>query len=136
MLYTYKDNVYELMNNGQMKDSSTREWVEAVFYRSVNTGKIYAREKIEFEKLFKPYEHIPYHIQALSKLYPVLDTEGNISKGEIRKFKFTDSDRGRMEKGKRVVSMEFIDNEDYDAIWIHVSNDYFKMIGLWPSPHC
>jgi hypothetical protein len=133
MLYTYKHNTYKVIRTVKIKNQYNRNWDDGVLYESLVTGEAYAREAKEFFNLFKEKEKIPFHIQAISKVYPVLSTEGNLAKGEIRKFQFVESQRGRTEIGKRVTTMEIINNQDYGAIWVHVGNDYFKMIGIWPE---
>ncbi len=72
-------------------------------------------------------EKIPLYVQLLSKLLPVLKSEGNVSKGEIVKFKFTESQRNTHGFGDQVVGCE----GGYDYIARHISNDYFKMVGKW-----
>lgn len=135
-MYTYKGTYYRVLAEVKMKHPITREWVDGILYTNKNKPELFVREKNEFYNLFKEAEKIPYHVQAIAKLYSVLKTEGNLAEGEIRKFKFVSSSKGTIAIGKQVLAMEFVNNKDYDAIWIHVGNDYFKMIGLWPSPHC
>jgi hypothetical protein len=129
-MYTYKGKNYEIHSEGKMKDRVSREWIDCVFYTS-STGETYARERREFYELFKLVEKAPYHIQAIAKLYPILVSDGNIATGEIRKFRFVESQRGTHSIGNRVVATENYGRHHYDAIWVHVGNDYFKMIGLW-----
>jgi hypothetical protein len=131
-MYTYKGKNYEIFNEGKMKNPQTREWVDCIIYmpRERDTT-LYVREKSEFLNRFKEVEKIPYHIQVMGKLYNISKTEGNISTGEIRKFHFVESDKGIHKTGDQVASMERIDNKDYDAIWVHLAQDYFKMIALF-----
>lgn len=136
-MYTYKGNQYNLRGEIiPIKNPVTREWFDAIIYRSMKDGKSYGREKSEFFNLFKPVDKVPFHVQAISKIYPVLKTEGNLAMGEIRKFLFVESQKGQFPIGRRINSTEFIANEDYDAIWIHVGGDYFKLIGLWEARTC
>lgn len=133
MLYTYKNNSYKAIRTVKIKNQYNRNWDDGILYESTITGGVYVRESKEFFHLFKEKEKIPFHIQAIAKVYSVLSTEGNLSKGEIRKFQFVESQKGRTEIGKRVTTTETINNQDYGAIWVHVGNDYFKMIGIWPD---
>lgn len=132
-MYTYKGQKYEIFKEGRMKNPTSRIWEDAIIYISDKDGTLYVREKTEFYNLFKPIEKVPYHIEIMGVFVKVLSTEGNLSTGEIRKFHFAECSKGTFSFGKQVLAMEFIDNEDYDAIWIHIANDYFKMIGLWKS---
>lgn len=133
MFYTYKNNTYQVVNIGKMKHPETRQWVEAVFYRSILTQEMFAREAKEFFSKFTKKPNAPYHIQAIGKFYPILKTEGNIANGEIKHFNFVDSCKGTHRTGQRVVGTERIGDKSYDAIWVHLAQDYFKLIGLWPE---
>lgn len=135
-MYTYKGNNYEVFKETKMKNSITGVWEDAVIYMAQKDGKLYVRHKNEFYNKFKEVTKVPYHIQVMGVFVKVLSTEGNLATGEIRKFHFVESQKGSHKYGDQVTAMEFIDNEDYDALWIHIANDYFKMIGLWPSSHC
>jgi hypothetical protein len=77
-------------------------------------------------------ETIPFHIRVIGKLFSILDTEGNEAVGEIQKFHFVPSQRNSTNVGKRVIGMREIDGRQLDAIWVHIGNDYFKNVGLWP----
>lgn len=72
---------------------------------------------------------IPLYVKILSKLIPILKTEGNLSKGEIKKFNFVEGQRNQYGFNKQVISFE----DSYDWIWRHISDDYFKCIGKWPE---
>ena len=76
-------------------------------------------------------EKIPFHIQVIGKFYSILNVEGNEAVGEIYKFRFVESQRNTTDVGKRVVGMREIDGHQFDAIWVHLGNDYFKNVGLW-----
>jgi hypothetical protein len=132
-MYTYNGHNYKLLeDNIQIKNSTTREWEDAVYYQSLEDGKKYGKNRKEFFENYRFVEdNIPYHIQAIGKIFSLIRSKDNISKGEIRKFNFVESCRNQHGIGKRVLSMERIDNNDYDAIWVGLGNDYFKMIGLW-----
>lgn len=72
---------------------------------------------------------IPLYVQILGKLIPILKTEGNLSKGEITKFHFVESQKNQYGFGKQVVGSE----DGYDFIYRHISDDYFKCIGKVPE---
>jgi hypothetical protein len=72
---------------------------------------------------------IPIQVQIIARFFYVLyDIEDNESVGEIRKFNFVESQKNTHEIGKRVVSSEYVGDQYYDFIWIHVGHDYFKCI--------
>jgi len=52
-LYEYKGIAYRVVYFTEMKCPHTGEWYEAVLYQIANSGKIYCREKKDFEKKFK-----------------------------------------------------------------------------------
>lgn len=141
-MYIYKGKLYNFVKNAKMKSPITRSWIDAVIYESNDTGETYVRAKSEFHKRFQDVnvvantiitKNTPFHIETIAKLYPILKSELNVATGEIRKFNFVESCRGKTDIGKRVTSTERINNKDYGAIWVHVGNDYFKLIGLWPD---
>lgn len=49
------DGIYRIMDFCRMKNTSTREWVDAVIYRNVRTYEMYVREKSDFVLKFKVY---------------------------------------------------------------------------------
>ncbi len=55
--YTYKNNTYLVIDEGSMKDPSTREWKDCVIYSPVVDGVIssvkYIRDKKEFIERFE-----------------------------------------------------------------------------------
>jgi len=64
--------------------------------------------------------HIPYHIEELAKLYPVVHTVPyNKSTGEIKHFSLS--------YNPCRVGQALILNHDRE-IWIHLGKDYFKNI--------
>jgi len=72
---------------------------------------------------------IPYHIQAVAKLYPVLShIEDNEATGNIEKFNFVESCKGESRIGQQVLSSGYEGDQWYDYIWVHVGQDYFKCI--------
>lgn len=79
---------------------------------------------------------IPLYVRILAKLIPVLkyekNEEENLSKGEIKKFNFTEGSKNKYGFNKQVLSFE----DGYDWIWRHISDDYFKCIGKWPERSC
>lgn len=52
-IYTYKEHEYLFLSTCMMKNESTREWVEGVIYRSMNSTKVWVRNKAEFYRKFK-----------------------------------------------------------------------------------
>lgn len=61
---------------------------------------------------------IPCHIQAVARLYPVLETlVGNKAKGEVKRFELTDN---KLRVGQALFK------KNNTEIWIHLGNDYFK----------
>jgi hypothetical protein len=137
-MYKYKGNEYEVFKQVKMKNPETREWDDAIIYMD-RKGDLYVRERNDFLNKFKEVEEIPYHIKVMAKMFPIIKREGsdepNLSIGEIKKFKIAGQNE-TIKMGHRVNSLEIIDNEDYGAIWVHVGNNYFKMIGLWPERTC
>jgi len=75
---------------------------------------------------------IPFHIQIVAKLYPVLKTEDNLAIGEISKFNYVESQQNTHKIGDRVIGSE----NDFEMIWVHVGDDYFKCIGKWYERIC
>lgn len=45
-------NSYLVIEEGEMKDPSTREWLKSVVYKSLETGNIYTRELNDFLNKF------------------------------------------------------------------------------------
>ena len=45
-------NSYLVLEEGEMKDPSTREWLKSVVYKSLETGNIYTRELNDFLNIF------------------------------------------------------------------------------------
>lgn len=83
-------------------------------------------------KLFKKKDinGIPWHIVAMGKLIKVLDSEGNVAKGEIEKFNFCESDRNK----PRPFNQQLVGTErGYHWIWRYIADDYFKVVGKWPE---
>lgn len=70
---------------------------------------------------------IPLYVRLLAKLIPILDSEGNMSTGEIEKFDFVESCKNRHKFNDQVVGSK----DGYDYIARHISDDYFKIIGKW-----
>lgn len=53
-VFTYKDKMYKVLNDDTLfKHPETREWVGAIYYEQIESGKKFVREKEEFYKLFK-----------------------------------------------------------------------------------
>lgn len=48
------DGIYEIMGFCRMKDPTTREWVDGIIYRNIETFEVFVREKTDFEDKFKP----------------------------------------------------------------------------------
>jgi hypothetical protein len=53
MKYTYKSKDYYIVEEAEMKNPQTREWEECIIYISLESGRRYVRNKVEFYKLFK-----------------------------------------------------------------------------------
>lgn len=56
MIYSYKNNLYNMIGTGKMKDPVTRLWLDSVVYRpiiSVSSNRLYTRESKDFFKKFK-----------------------------------------------------------------------------------
>lgn len=47
------DGIYRIMEFCRMKNPTTREWVDGVIYANNETGKLFVREKTDFEDKFK-----------------------------------------------------------------------------------
>ncbi len=43
---------YLVLEEGELKDPTTRSWLKCVIYKSVKTGNVYSREKEDFLKKF------------------------------------------------------------------------------------
>lgn len=88
------------------------------------------------EKLSKQGD-IPIWIQFMSLFYPVTNyvkeygEDGkstiNESKGEIFKFNFANSYDYGMPIGKQVVGLSWDAKGEYDAIWRHLGQGWFKL---------
>jgi hypothetical protein len=81
---------------------------------------------------------IPIQIQFMSLFYPIIDYSKmsgedyvkdiyNESKGEIFKFNLTGCDKGKTRIGEQLVGRSYDSKGDYDAIWIHLGSDWFKL---------
>lgn len=70
---------------------------------------------------------IPNYIKILALTIPILKwkNEENLSRGEIKKFNFVESDKNKHKFNDQICSFE----DDYSWIWRHIVNDYFKCIG-------
>lgn len=74
-------------------------------------------------------EAIPPKVKRTADIYPILyHIPGNVAAGEIKKFNFIDSCRNRTDIGKQILSQEYDPNREWDCIWIHVGEDFFKLI--------
>lgn len=53
-IYIFKEtgNEYLILEEGELKDPSTRIWIPSVTYKSVDTGKVYTREMTDFLNKF------------------------------------------------------------------------------------
>ena len=61
LVYRFKKNgsKYRVVETeGMMKDPEKRDWRECVIYRSLDTNKLYVREKSDFEKKFEVCEEV------------------------------------------------------------------------------
>lgn len=59
MYYKYKNDEYIVLNNEiKFKHPQTREWVDAVLYKSLSTGEEYVRELEEFYSLFAEFDRV------------------------------------------------------------------------------
>lgn len=79
-------------------------------------------------------EDVPLIIKVMAipiKIIPTKD-EPNLAIGEIKKFKFVESQRNQHKYGQQVTDSE----DGYGGIWIHIKNDWFKQIGKWPERTC
>lgn len=79
---------------------------------------------------------VPYHIRFMGAFFNLVKSENNLATGEIRKFNFVEGQRNTHRAGDRVTSMEIINGKDHGAIWVHLADDYFKMISLWVERTC
>lgn len=75
---------------------------------------------------------IPLYIRILAKFIPLLKWDINLAVGEIRKFNFVKSQKNKHSFNEQVIGFE----EDFDLIWRHIANDWFKNIGKSPSRSC
>jgi hypothetical protein len=68
---------------------------------------------------------VPFHIKELAKCYPILHTvAGNKAVGEIKVFQFNPG----KENEKRVGQAHILNKGRYAETWIHLGNDYFKLV--------
>lgn len=74
---------------------------------------------------------IPFHIQMIAKFYSLSKLDGNLAKGEIEKFNFHISQRNTHKIGDRTTSIISENGNDYNCSWVHVGNDYFKLIAKY-----
>ena len=59
LVYRFKKtgNLYQVLESElEMKDPKMRDWKEAVLYKSLDTNKIYVREKSDFKRKFEVWE--------------------------------------------------------------------------------
>ena len=54
--YTYKEKLYYIESNCELKNPQTREWQKATVYISLETSNRYVRLTEEFNRLFKLVE--------------------------------------------------------------------------------
>ena len=54
--YTYKNKLYYIESNCELKNPQTREWQKATVYISVENSNRYVRLTEEFDRLFKLVE--------------------------------------------------------------------------------
>lgn len=47
------DGIYEIVGFCRMKDPTTREWVDGIIYRNIETFEVFVRERNDFEDKFK-----------------------------------------------------------------------------------
>jgi len=52
-IFSKTGNEYVVLEEGELKDPSTRKWIPCVVYRSIETGNCYTREKTDFLNKFK-----------------------------------------------------------------------------------
>lgn len=52
----YKKNFYEIVSEGKMKNPDNGNWLKCIHYKSLKDGKLYTREKKDFEKKFTSNE--------------------------------------------------------------------------------
>lgn len=73
---------------------------------------------------------IPPKVKRTADLYPILyHIPGNVAAGEIKKFTFR-NESIYYDIGKRILITETTYNpvKDWYLIWVHVGNDYYKLI--------
>ena len=51
-IFSKTGNEYTVLEEGELKDPSTRKWIPCVVYKSMETGNVYSREKIDFLNKF------------------------------------------------------------------------------------
>jgi hypothetical protein len=69
----------------------------------------------------------PLYVRVLAKFIPVFvwPEDPNLAKGEIVKFNYVKSCRGKHKFNDQVVGSE----DGYDMIWRHIADDWFKVVG-------
>ena len=79
------------------------------------------------DKTYLDENIIPVHIRLLGLPIKILkwDDDVNLSKGEIKKFNFTESCKNKFSYNQQCLSFE----DGYEWIWRHIKDDYFKCIG-------
>jgi hypothetical protein len=73
---------------------------------------------------------LPFHIRQVGRMYPMLNYLDNESRGEIKRFVFTSTYRKTLPVGERVTTEHCSDSKNYvyHCIWVHLGNDYFKLV--------
>ena len=83
------------------------QWIKNLFTR-----------KPKYESIHTLFTELPYHVQQISRLYPIIDTLiGNKADGEIRLFSIEDN--------KLRVGQALLLRKDKE-VWIHLGYNYFK----------
>lgn len=86
--------------------------------------KLFSKQKSQSFTIVEISE-IPFHIKEIAKLYPILHTvAANKALGEIRKFEFLP----HKENSLRVGQAHLLRKNGLDQTWIHLGNDFFKLI--------
>lgn len=138
----YADAIFCIMNSARRKDISLGQIIDAGNKKlQINKGRkwkdngdgsySHVKEDIPEEEISAPVD-----IKILAKGIKVLEWRGNLAKGELKKFKFTESCKNKHEYNDQVVGMESENGDDYDCIWRHVKNDWFKLVGKSTSRTC
>jgi hypothetical protein len=80
---------------------------------------------------------IPRDIKKISLSHPIVDYKKeyeddsviNEAKGEIEKFNFVEGQKESIPIGNKAIGIIFGENgTEYNASWVHLGRDYFKLI--------